>query len=54
MMTSGSCTCDEHGIMHRVVKPLCCTSETNVTLCVNYTQIKNINEYDFVSIRLYV
>lgn len=40
MLTDGSYTCGEHSIIYRVVESLCCTPETNETLCVNYTQIK--------------
>ena len=29
-----------HSIMYKLVKSPSCTLETNVTLCVNYTQIK--------------
>ena len=39
MVTDSSYTC-KHSIMHRVVESLCCTPETNVTLCINYTQKK--------------
>ena len=38
MVTDGSYTC-EQSIMKRLVKPLCCTLETNVMLFVNYTTI---------------
>jgi len=38
-VTDGSYICGEHSLMHRVVKSLCCTLETNVTLCVNYISI---------------
>lgn len=34
-MTDGSCTC-EHNIKYKVVKSLCCTQKTSVTLFVNY------------------
>ena len=32
-------TCD-HSITNRIVDSLCCTLETNVTLCLNYGQIQ--------------
>ena len=35
----GCYTCDEQSVMYKLVKLLCCTPETNVTLCVNYTSI---------------
>ena len=38
MVTDGGYTCGGHSIMYRVVESLGCTFETNVTLCVNYTQ----------------
>ena len=41
-MTDGSYVCGEHSIMDRVVKSLHCIPETNVTLSVGYTSIKNI------------
>ena len=31
----------EHQVMHRNVELVCCTPETNITLHVNYTSIKN-------------
>ena len=31
----------KYNIMYRLVGSLCCTPETNVALCVNYTSIKN-------------
>lgn len=40
MVTQGSYACGEQSIMYREVESLCYTPETNVTLCVNYTQIK--------------
>ena len=45
MGTDGSYTCGEHSIMYKLVKSLSCTPETNVTLCVNYTQIKRENTW---------
>ena len=42
-MTDGSYACGEQGIMYRLVKSLCWTPETNVTLCINYTSIKTGN-----------
>lgn len=32
--------CGEHSIMCALVGPLCCTTETSVTLCVNCTSVK--------------
>ena len=32
----------EHGVMSRIVEPLCCTQVTNITLYVNCTSIKKI------------
>ena len=37
MVTGGSYTC-EHSIMYELAESLCCTSETNVALCVNHNQ----------------
>jgi len=34
-----SYTCGEHSIIYRVVGSLCCTPETNVTLCQRYFKI---------------
>ena len=31
----------EHSIMYRFIESLCCTPETNVTLHINSTSIKN-------------
>ena len=41
--------CGEHWVMYRIAGSLCCTPETNITLCVN-TSIKNIflNVYLFL------
>ena len=39
-MTVVSYTFGEHSIMDTEVESLCCTPETNVTLCVNYTKKK--------------
>ena len=44
MVTGGSYTCAEQGIVHRLVESLCGTPEANVTLRVNYTSIKKIKE----------
>ena len=33
-----SYTSGEHSTMYKLVESLCCTSETNVSLCVNYTK----------------
>ena len=38
MVTVDSYTCDECSITYRDVESLCCTPETNITLCVKYTQ----------------
>lgn len=43
MVTNGSSTGGEHSITYRDVESLCCTPETNITLCVTYTQKKNFN-----------
>lgn len=40
MMTDGGCTC-EHSMTYELVQSLCCTPDTYVTLCVNYTQVEN-------------
>lgn len=37
MVIDGSYTCGKHSIIHRV-ELLCCTPETDVILCVHYTQ----------------
>ena len=40
MVTDGNYTCgSEHSITYRDVESLCCTPATNITLCVNCTQI---------------
>lgn len=39
MVTDGGYTCGECSIMYRVVESLCCTLETNITLCFKYIQI---------------
>ena len=39
MGTDGKDTWGERSIVYELVKSLCWTPETNVTLCVNYTQI---------------
>ena len=42
MVTDDSYSCGEYSIKHTVVvESLCCTLETNVTSCVNYTPVKN-------------
>ena len=38
MGTDDSYTRGEHSIMHKLVKSLSCTPESNVTLCVAYNQ----------------
>jgi len=43
MVTDGSYTCGEHSTMYRLVESLCCTCETNVTLCVNL-DVNKINK----------
>ena len=35
--------CGEHSIMDKPVESLYCTPETNVTVCVNYPQVKEKN-----------
>ena len=38
MVADGNYTCHvEHSIMYETLESLCCTPETNITLCVNYT-----------------
>lgn len=39
-------TCD-HSITNRIVDSLCCTLETNVTLCLNYGQIQKNKKEDW-------
>ena len=39
-MTNGSYAYDENIIVYRVFESLCCTPETKVTFCINYTQMK--------------
>lgn len=34
--------CGEHSITYRKAESLCCTPEADVTLCVNYAQIKKL------------
>lgn len=34
--------CGEYCVMYRIVKSLCCTPETNITLYFNYTSIKKM------------
>ena len=41
MVTDGSYACGEHSITYGEAESLCCRPETNATVCVNYTQIKN-------------
>ena len=42
MVTDGNYTyCGKHCVMHRLVKSLCGTPETNITLNDNYASIKN-------------
>lgn len=43
--TEGSRAWGEHSIPYRFVESLCCVPETNVTLCVNYTSIKNTQKH---------
>lgn len=38
MVTDGKCTCGEPSVIHREVK----SPEMNVTLCVDYIQLKKI------------
>ena len=40
MGTGGKLTCGDHFVMYIIVKSPCCTPETNIILCVNYTSIK--------------
>ena len=37
--------CAEHGVMCRIVKSICCTPETTVTLYVHYTLIKKMKDW---------
>ena len=41
MVTDGATHGVRHNIKYRLVESLCCIPETNVTLYVNYTSIKN-------------
>ena len=34
--------CGDHFTVYTNIEPLCCTPETNVILCINYTSIKKI------------
>lgn len=34
-------TCGNLSMMYRLVEPLCCTLDTNVTVCINCTKVKN-------------
>lgn len=45
--TEGNYTCGGHSIMYKLIKPLTCITEPNVTLCVKYIQIKKINEIKY-------
>lgn len=41
MVARGNCTyCGESGVRYRIVESLCCPLETNRTLYINYTYIK--------------
>ena len=40
MVTDGSHPCGEHIMIYREVESLCGTPETNITLSVNYTEVK--------------
>lgn len=42
MVTEGSYTDGKRWIMYRLVESLCHIPKTKVTLCVNYTTIKNV------------
>lgn len=42
MVTDGNYTCGEHSPTYRVADSLC-SSETNITWCVEYTQKKFFN-----------
>lgn len=39
-MTDGGYTSGEPGVTYREGESLCCTRETNITLCTNYIQVK--------------
>ena len=41
--SDGNCICGKPSMKYTDVESLCLTPETNVTLCVNYTQIKKEN-----------
>lgn len=53
MVKDDSCTYGEHRIMYRDVKSLWCTSETNVTFSVNYTQKLKVNKYFNINYNLW-
>ena len=36
---------DKHGVLYRIVEPLYCTPETNVTVYVTYTGIKILKKF---------
>ena len=42
MGIDGSSISGEHRIMYKIVELLCCTPETNVIFCVNYTTKKSM------------
>ena len=44
MVTEGAYMCGEHSKMHQELESLCCTPESNVTLCINYIQILKIKK----------
>ena len=46
MVMDGSYTCGKHSITYREVESLHCTPKTNVTLCVNYDQIKKLKIFN--------
>lgn len=37
-MTGGNYTCDKPSITYRDIKLLCCTTESNTILCINYAK----------------
>lgn len=50
----GNYTCGEHHIRYRLVESPCYIHETNVTLCINYTQ-KILKELqDLLSSKIYI
>lgn len=40
MVTDDGYTCVEHSMIYREIESLCCAPDTNVKLCVNYSEVK--------------